>query len=204
MKKKSSKFIFGGVILGLLVLGGLLAVALLGSTGSHSNATPKTNTSATPFFPAKPTLSVNPTSGAQTFVRLSQYSSQLSNDSTGSIVVSVNLTVVPGQDLSSDKLIFSLLLNGSTVPLSPQLPTPVPSVTSQPTPPPSSPPVPSLLPVAIPTNAATFDPTSLVAQSFSLSFAVPASSNSAVFTVTLASTNVELFRQSLTWMNKSP
>jgi hypothetical protein len=201
-RKNSSKFILGGLIVGLLVIGGLAAALLV--PGNNSSTNQKNNSSSSPSFFNKPTPPLNPTSGPQTYVRLDQYNSQPSNDSIGSIIVSVNLTVVPGQDLNNDQLIFSLLLNGSNTPLLPQLPTPLAPATPQPTQPPAAPPLPSLSPMATPTQAATFDPTRLVAQSFWLSFVSPASSNGGVFVVTLASNNLELFRQQVAWMNKTP
>jgi hypothetical protein len=204
--KKPSTFIFGAIALMLvLVVGGSLFF-LLSSPGSNASPqiSPIPSPKTTPFFPGKPTPVPNPTSGPHTYARLNQYSSQLPNNLETSIILVINLTVVPGQDLITDKLVFSLLPNGSSATLLPQLSTPQPTPTPIPLSSSSFPVISSLLPLPSSTPAATFDPTLLTTQSFEVSFAVPATSNGGVFVVTLASNNTELFRQPLAWMNKSP
>lgn len=167
------------LILALAVLIAVSALAIVAwlifrSTGPSGPATSSPST-AHASGPATPGSSAAHASGPATVVRVTQWTSVKSNpaDSSAPILVSISLTVVPGTDLASGNLEFAFIPYGSSAVISPQLANPAPGP--------------------------TFDPTSRLTQSFSVSFLMPTSVSSGTLVVSLPAGS-ELYRQQLSWI----
>jgi hypothetical protein len=174
MRNRSKALILALVV--LVAVSALAAGALLfrpGSLGAPAfSASPAARAS---WLSTRPPVSPNPTSGPVTFVRVTQWTSAESNpaDASAPELISISLTVVPGEDLTSDSLEFGFIPAGS-------------SAASSPAPADSAP-------------LATLDPTLRQAQSVSVSFLVPTSVSSGTLVVSLLGGS-ELYRQQLGWI----
>jgi hypothetical protein len=155
----------------------LIAAAIMLST-SNSASSPSSLHSPGPTNGSRtgPLSMPTPSSGAVTLVAVNQLDVYGADTSTPDAPkkMTINVTVVPGADLASSNLVFTLYPAGGGASISPD-------VQSAP-------------------SGTTFNPSSAETQTFDISFSVPATIGAGTLVVNISSGGPELLRQSLFWM----
>jgi hypothetical protein len=159
----------------VLVAGALVVVAIMrlasGSTSSSSPSPKSANATVT-----GPLSTPIPSAGAVTLVAVNQISVYAADASAPNAPKKtiINVTVVPGADFASGNLVFAFYPDGGGASIAPDVQ--------------SSP------------SGATFNPSSSGAQTFNVSFSVPATTFAGTFVVSLSPGGPELLRKPFSWM----